>query len=437
VVFTTYFDQKEQIHLNYHPPTKKSPSLVLTNTAREQFKHHHLTKEMVLDIMKNRTDKIKLANGQFQFTGSDHNSNTYITVGFLPQKNQWVITNIHVIDPVFTIQAEPPPDPVVEPEQEDTSPPAIVFTNHAEEVLFKEFLDRRTIEHLIHHPDKQQNEDDEKVRFIGWADGDKIHVIAKFLLKEYKWLVITVEVRYQHDPNPSADIFEFDGEPTDEHSGVTFTKHALERMKLRNIYRYEVKQTILNPEKTFEQQDDKVKFVSKEFSLNRSYQVIARLLPEENTWLVISAWIRGEEDDGSLSTWQPQSQRQISASGLPRIVFTNRVRERMKREGMEGSHIEQAIIDPQARFTEKDGKVRFKGQSNKTGKDFYVISKFLAGENKWLVITAYYRSSFKPSYKSDHTSNGANISYVIIFILFIILVMVVALILYLSSLDTF
>lgn len=132
--------------------------------------------------MKNRTDTIKLANGQFQFSGSDHNSNTYITAGFLAQKAQWVITNIHVIDPVSIIQAEAP-DLVVEQEQHDTSTPVIVFTKHAREVLNREFLDHRTIEHLMQYPDEKQNEDDEKVRFIGWADGDKIHVIAKFLPK--------------------------------------------------------------------------------------------------------------------------------------------------------------------------------------------------------------------------------------------------------------
>jgi|GEM_PF-2446170 len=388
--------------------------------------------------MKNRANAIKLANGQLQFIGSDnHNSNTSITVGFLPQKNQWVITNIHVTTPVFTIQPEPLLDLVVEEEQSDTPPPAIVFTNHAKEVLNREFLDHRIIEYLMRYPDKQQNEDDEKVRFIGWADGDKIHVIAKFLPKEHKWLVITVEVRYQHDPNPSADIFDFDGEPTDEHAGVTFTAHALERMKLRNIYRYEVKETILNPEKTFEDEDDKVKFIGKELSLNRSNHVVAKFLPEENKWLVISAWVRGEEDDGSLSTWEPPSQKQTSASGLPRIVFTKHMRERMTREGINSSHIEQAILDPQARFDEEDGKVRFKGQSNENGQEFYVIGKFLPQENKWLVITAYYKAkSYKPT--RYYGSNETNISYFVLFILFVLLVVVIAgIILYRGSWGIF
>lgn len=387
--------------------------------------------------MKNKTNAIKLANGQLQFTGSeDHNSNTCITVEFLPQKYQWVITNIDVTDPVFTIQAEPLPNPFVAQVQEDTSPPAIVFTNHAKEVLLNEFLDHRTIEHLMRHPDQKQDEDDEKVRFMGWADGDKIHVIAKFLPKEHKWLVITVEVRYQHDPNPSGDIFEFDGEPTDEHSGITFTTHALERMKLRNIYRYEVQQTILNPEQTFEEQDHKVKFIGKELSLNRSYHVVAKFLAEENKWLVISAWIRGEEDDGRLSTWEPQSQRQTSASGLLHIAFTKHLRERMKRDGIDGSHIEQAILDPQERFNEKDGKVRFKGQSNENGKDIYVIGKFLPQENKWLVITAFYKSKY---YKLKYyKSSEENLSYIILFILFIIVALVaVGIIFYRSSWGTF
>lgn len=381
--------------------------------------------------MKIRTDSIRLADGQYQFNGSDHNPNTYITAGFLPQKKQWVITHIDVIDPVPTIQPESLPDPFIEQEQDTAAPPEIVFTNHAKKVLNDEFLDHRTIEHLMQHPDKEQDEDDGKVRFIGWADGDKIHVIAKFLPKENKWLVITVEVRYQHDPNPSADIFEFDGEPTDEHPGVTFTAHALERMKLRNIYRYEIKDTILASETALEQDDDKVKFISKEFSLNRSYHVVATFLEEENKWLVISAWIRGEEDDGSLSTWEPQPQKQTSASGIPRIVFTKHMRERMEREGIEGDHIEQAILDPQHRRNEKDGKVRFKGQF-KNGKELYVIGKFIPHENKWLAITAYYKSGYKsryqPRYNSNQSSYVANISYV--FMIVLVIIIVIALILY-------
>jgi len=432
----TYFDQKEQIHLNNHPQ-KKSPSLTLTNTAREQFKHHNLTKDVVLGIVKNRANATKLANGQLQFIGSDdHTSNIHITVGLLPQKNQWVITDIDVVYPVFTIESDPLPEPIVEQEPPDTEPPVIVFTNHAKEVLVREFLDHRVIENLIQNPNKQQDEDDGKVRFIGWADGDKIHVIAKFLPKEHKWLVITVEVRYEHDANPSADIFEFDGEPTDEHAGVTFTTHALERMKLRNIYRFEVKETILNPERTIEDEDDKVKFIGKELSLNRSHHVIARFLPEENKWLVISTWIRGEEDDGSLSTWEPQSQSQPSASGSPRIVFTKHMRERMERDGIKGSHIEQTILDPQEKFIEKDGKVKFRGQSNKSGKAFYVIGKHLPQENKWLVITAYHKSQYyRPK---RHTPDETSIQFITVLILFVILLVAgTFVLLYLNSVGAF
>lgn len=397
--------------MNDHHPTKKSPSLVLTNNAREQVTLHQLTKKMVLDIMKTPTDRIKLADGQFQFTGNDEDCNIYITVGFVPEKEQWVISNIDVI------AIEPEPQPVF---IEETPPPAIVFTNHAKQVLNREFLDHRTIEHLMRNPDKEQDEDDEKVRFIGWADGDKIHVIAKFLPDENKWLVITVEVRYQHDPNPSADIFEFDGEPTDEHPGITFTTHALERMKLRNIYRYEVKETILNPEKTFEEEDDKVKFISKEFSLNRSYHVVGRFLPDENKWLVISPWIRGEEDDGSLSTWQPEYQKTTS-DGLPRIALTKNVRQRMKEEGIERSHIEDAIRSPQGTSREKGGKLVFTGEAN--GKTIYVVCKYLPNENKWLVITTY------------TNADESNFAYIILIGLLGIIVVVAGFILFTNFLG--
>lgn len=365
--------------------------------------------------MKNRTDAIKLADGQFQFAGSDQNSNILITAGYLAPKKQWVITQIDVKDTVFVIPSQSPPHPAVGQEHYDTTSPTIVFTNHAKKVLNREFLDHRIIEQLIRNPDKKQSEDDGKIRFMGWVDGDNIHTIAKFLEDENKWLVITIEMRNQQEssPNPIVDLFPFDGEPTDEHPGITFTSHALERMKLRSIYKYEVKNTILDPDKTIEDQDDKVKFIGKELSLNRAYHVVAKFLPEDNKWLVISVWVRGEEDDGSLSTWKPPAHSQTS-SGLPRIVFTKHMRQRMERHGIDGSHIEQAILDPQEKFTQSDGKVKFKKRSNETGKVIDVIAKFLPEENKWLVITAYYKSSQK--------SNQATIIFIILLILVVIIV---------------
>ena len=397
--------------MNDRTPAKKPPALKLTSTAIEQVKQYRLSKEAVMDVMKNRTDTIKLDNGQFQFTGSDRYPNTYITAGFLPQKHQWVITHIQIMDVVSPPELEPspppkpepPPKPVVKTDQRDTSPPAIIFTNHAKEILRSEFLDHRIVEHIIQYPDKKEYDDNEKIRFIGKSHGDKLHIIAKYLPKEHKWLVITIELRHKHEPVPLADISTFDGEPTEQHPGIMFTNHALERMALRSIFPDEVKQTIIYPRETFDDEEGKVKFIGKELTLNRAVHVIGRFVPEEDKWLVISTWVRGEEDDGSLSTWKPKHAK--PSSGHARIAFTNHVREWMKRERVNARDIERAILDPYRTFKEEDNKVKFLGNRTTQGHAITVIGKLLPEEDKWLVITAW---------KSHQSRNNTSIVLIII-----------------------
>lgn len=399
-----------------------SPSLTLTRSAIEQAKRQKLKKVVVLDVMKNRRDMVRLPNGHVQFTGSVRYPDIYITARFLPDNHQWVVTDIEIVSEASTPEPESTSDAVIKSDQHDTSPAAIVFTKHAENVLRSEFLDHRVIEQIIRRPDKKRNEDDAKVRFIGKAHGDKLHVIAKFLPDENKWLVITVELRYKQESEPLIDTSQFDGEPTDKHPGVTFTTHALERMTLRNIYPSEVKETVLHPEKTFENEEDTVKFIGKELSLNRAIHVVGKFLPDDNKWLVISVWVRGEEDDGSLSKWTPQ--RAQPSGGHPRIAFTKHVREWMNSHQVEKTDLETILRDPDKKLDQNDGKVKFTGKIVRQGQAVHVIAKFLPEENKWLVITAWMLHSRN---RQTHSKTGMGTYLELVrFIIFILVAVSIA-----------
>ena len=180
-------------------------------------------------------------------------------------------------------------------------------------------------------------------------------------------------------------------------------------------------------EKTYDDEDEKVKFIGKELSLNRAIHVIGKFLPEENKWLVISAWIRGEEDDGSLSTWQPPRKKSASAGGHPRVAFTKHVRKWMKQQRVNESDIEKIVLEPQKTFNEKDGKVKFIGRTINQSKTIHVIGKFIEKENKWLVITAWmarHKSYRGKRYKrARHKSdNKRDIISIIMFLIIIAIV---------------
>jgi len=79
-------------------------------------------------------------------------------------------------------------------------------------------------------------------------------------------------------------------------------------MEGRTISREMVRLTLANPDKTFPVQENakdfqdspKIKFIKTIHG--RQTQVIASLLPDKK-WLIISVWIRGEEDKVPLM-WQ-------------------------------------------------------------------------------------------------------------------------------------
>ena len=79
---------------------------------------------------------------------------------------------------------------------------------------------------------------------------------------------------------------------------LIFTDHARHRLRKRSIRKEAVYQTIHNSKKTFPAKQEATKFVK---TINkRKHQVVAKRLNKENKWLVISLWVRGEEDQPEL-----------------------------------------------------------------------------------------------------------------------------------------
>jgi hypothetical protein len=89
----------------------------------------------------------------------------------------------------------------------------------------------------------------------------------------------------------------------DKHyQNLIFTDHALDRLKLRTISQHQVQQVLAHPEKTFpSDKPNQIKFIR---SLNnRTIHIVAKHLKDKNKWLIISVWVRGEDDPVPL-TWR-------------------------------------------------------------------------------------------------------------------------------------
>lgn len=83
---------------------------------------------------------------------------------------------------------------------------------------------------------------------------------------------------------------------------IVFTTHAEERRRQRSIPVEAIKSTVLHPHKTYPgKQAGTTKFLK---TVNqRRLHVVAQYLKDEKKWLIISVWVRGEDDQPSLS-WQ-------------------------------------------------------------------------------------------------------------------------------------
>lgn len=85
------------------------------------------------------------------------------------------------------------------------------------------------------------------------------------------------------------------------YQNLIFTTHALARMKERSISSDSVFRVVQNPDirKGAPDTGKPVKFIKQ---LNtRKYHIVAEWKKSEQKWLVISVWVRGENDRESLS----------------------------------------------------------------------------------------------------------------------------------------
>ncbi|NCN50847.1 MAG: DUF4258 domain-containing protein [Candidatus Pacebacteria bacterium] len=78
------------------------------------------------------------------------------------------------------------------------------------------------------------------------------------------------------------------------YKNIVFTKHAAERMALRSIADHSVWETITYPESVKSEQKQSKRYIK---TINgRRHFVVASYLPAEKKYLVVSTWIRGEDD---------------------------------------------------------------------------------------------------------------------------------------------
>lgn len=77
---------------------------------------------------------------------------------------------------------------------------------------------------------------------------------------------------------------------------IILTHHAQERLENRRISKSMIEQTIASPDQRFEQTEPQgsIRFIK--YIQGRSVHVIATYLTQEKSWLIISTWVRGEED---------------------------------------------------------------------------------------------------------------------------------------------
>ena len=75
---------------------------------------------------------------------------------------------------------------------------------------------------------------------------------------------------------------------------LIFTTHASQRMNERSSAADKVESVIVSPHTVQKQNAHTSKFIK---TINsRKYQVIAQWKAEQQKWLVISVWVRGEDD---------------------------------------------------------------------------------------------------------------------------------------------
>jgi len=83
-----------------------------------------------------------------------------------------------------------------------------------------------------------------------------------------------------------------------EYKNLIFTEHAMQRMRRRRISQDAVVQVVRKPQVTESEDNGNKRFVR--VVKDRNYHVIAKYLTDEKRWLIVSAWVRGEDDPEPL-----------------------------------------------------------------------------------------------------------------------------------------
>jgi hypothetical protein len=81
---------------------------------------------------------------------------------------------------------------------------------------------------------------------------------------------------------------------------IIYTKHALDRIHKRRLSERDIEDAIRCPDKKFPTQNEAGNKYIKQLGTRR-YHVVAKYLPEQKSYLVVSAWVRGEEDQPDLA----------------------------------------------------------------------------------------------------------------------------------------
>jgi hypothetical protein len=83
--------------------------------------------------------------------------------------------------------------------------PAPVLTNHARERLKQRWITEDAIESVLRSPERTEpGSKPESVKFVRTLNGRQIHVVAKYLQDQDRWLVLSVWVRGEDDQAPLA-----------------------------------------------------------------------------------------------------------------------------------------------------------------------------------------------------------------------------------------
>jgi len=106
--------------------------------------------------------------------------------------------------------------------------------------------------------------------------------------------------------------------PEINHKTVVFTKHARERLDLRRLSEDAIIQVMRKPNTTQKLDEGKIKFIGE--VMGSKVHVICRPILEENKWLVISLWVRKEDDAGNFVNYTKRDRN--NRNSLSKIYIT-------------------------------------------------------------------------------------------------------------------